>query len=78
MSTLYNNGTQIVIGDHITYGGKRGRVVFILDEGAFLEGFKSEDWAYLNEGIGIQLENGSIFCLQAPDEDLIPKKCSGE
>jgi hypothetical protein len=67
----YNNDTPIGLGDKVIYAGKPGRIVFIIQENAFLAGFKADDWAYLKQGIGLQLEDGELFCLDAADEDLI-------
>jgi hypothetical protein len=67
----YNDGRRITIGDNITYAGKRGRVVFVIQEEEFLEGYKPEDWLYLKEGIGVKLDDGELFCLDKADEDLL-------
>jgi hypothetical protein len=69
----YENGRKIILGDDVLYGGKPGKVVFLIEEGFFLPGFKKEDWDYRKKGIGLQMENGDIFCLDNPDEDLMPK-----
>ncbi len=69
----YENGKPIVVGDDVLYGGKSGRIVFLIEEGVFSPGFSEKEWSYKKKGIGIQLQDGSLFCLDEPDEDLIPQ-----
>ena len=72
MAKHYENGTRISVGDNVLYGGKAGQIVFLIEEGKFLVGYESSDWSYRKNGIGVRLTDGTLFCLDDPDEDLIP------
>ncbi|HEV2804214.1 MAG TPA: hypothetical protein VGW57_04695 [Chthoniobacterales bacterium] len=67
----YSNGVPLCIGDEVVYAGKQGKIVFVIQDAAFLEGYKPEEWNYLQKGIGVELKDGDLFCLDAVDEDLI-------
>jgi hypothetical protein len=70
MTHHYENGQRIVVGDQVIYGGHRGRVIFIIEEGAYATGVNRTDWLYRKNGIGIQLGDGTLYILDTPDEDL--------
>lgn len=72
MAKHYESGRRIVAGDKVTYGNKPGRVVFLIEEASFLPGFPKDEWEYLGSGIGIELDDGTVFHLKDADEDLIP------
>jgi len=71
MAAKYEDGSRIAVGDLILYGSKPGKVVFAIEDGLFAAGFRKEDWDYRRKGIGLQLENGEMFCLDDADEDLL-------
>ena len=58
------------MNDVVTYGGQLGKVVFIIETREFISGFKRAEWEYLNEGIGVELEDATLFHLDEVDEDL--------
>ena len=74
MSIYLENKQAISVGDLITYGGKSGRIIFIIQDGQFSPDYLEKDWSYLKKGIGIQIDGGDLFCLEEPDEDLILKQ----
>jgi hypothetical protein len=67
----YENGKKIQLGDKVSYAGMPGRIVFIVDEDLFLPSHPREEWSYVKQGLGVQIDGGDLFCLQEPDGDLI-------
>ena len=68
-SWRYHTGQPVRVGDRIRYDGP-GRVVFVVDDGSYAPDYPKEHWSYLRTGIGIVLDDGNMFVLNEPDEDL--------
>lgn len=66
----YPSGKEVKLNDAVTYGGQAGRVVFIIESAEFSPKFKKSEWDYLKKGIGIELEDSTMFHLDEVDEDL--------
>ena len=74
-------GRPIEVGDDALYGGERGRVVFVVEDGVFLTEYQpSAYWSgfYGGRGIGVECEINGLFFLPEPDEDLILVSWSSE
>jgi hypothetical protein len=62
----------ICVGDHVLYSGTPGVIVFVIDDDRYSVGYEKEGWAYLGKGLGLELQDGNLFHMDAPDEDLEP------
>jgi hypothetical protein len=71
MAYYYDTGERIIIGDVVRYGGEEGRIVFLIDEGAYAPGYPKHNWEFLRKGIGIAVTKmNAPFHLEDSDEDL--------
>ena len=70
--TYADSDKKIQVGDKVTYAGAIGTVVFIVDDDAYSEGFPKQHWSYLKNGFGIELQDGTLYHMNSPDEDLVP------
>ena len=66
----YINGESIQIGDTVHLGGDQsGVVVGIIDDDAYADGYRAEDWEYLGNGLIVSTDFGDLR-LDKPDEDF--------
>jgi len=66
----YPNGASVQIGDIVHLGGEQsGVVVGIIDDGEYAEGYREEDWKYLEHGLIVSTDFGDLR-LDEPDEDF--------
>lgn len=64
----YPDGQQILLGDFIeVFPGLNGRVVCLLEENLYEEGFLAEEWSFLKTGVLIKMSNGALAAF--PDTD---------
>ena len=67
----YKDGTEIHIGDWLRLAGRPGRVVFSIDTDQFSDAFPRDEWAYLGQGVMIEVEGIGLVHLTVPtDPDL--------
>ncbi len=71
----YHDSTQsIKVGDKVTHGGRRGIIVFVIDDDSYTDRYPRENWSYLGKGFGVELEEGewrgTLIHSDSPDEDL--------
>ena len=62
----------IRVGDHVTYCGEPGVIVFIVDDDSYSKDYERQHWSYLKRGFGFERVDGTLFHLDEPDEDLEP------
>ncbi len=67
----YATGEAIRIGDRITYAGRPGRVVFVIDTRSYSAEYPEEQWAYLERGFMITAEGFDLLFQEEADEDLV-------
>jgi len=72
MEQLYQNGTEIHVGDVVTYNGQRGQVVFVADRREYSERFPESDWPPSRHPTSFMIEfsNGALLELDYSDELL--------
>jgi hypothetical protein len=67
----YLNSERVIhVGDKVVYGGSSGVVVFVIDDDSYSDKYKKENWSYLGKGLGVELQDGTLYHLDSPDEDL--------
>lgn len=68
-------GTDMVMrtGDRVRYAGNSGTIVFVVDDDTYSEHYPRSNWSYLGSGLGIELDDGTLYHLDFPDEDLAPE-----
>ena len=69
--TYMDSGRTIHVGDQVEYFGTPGIIVFVIDDDMYSDGFDKKNWSYLEKGFGIVLQDGTLFHLDSPDEDLV-------
>ena len=78
MEQLYQNGTEIHVGDVVTYNGQRGEVVFVADRREYSETYPESDWPPSRHPTGFMIEfsNGARAKFDYPDEllEFVSKK----
>jgi hypothetical protein len=62
--------TVICVGDRVVYAGSRGVIVFIIDDDSYSGKYEKAHWSYLNKGLGVELDDGTLIHFDSPDEDL--------
>ena len=62
----------IRVGDRVTYAGSPGVIVFVIDDDSYSKAYERQHWSYLKKGFGFELDDGTLFHLDEPDEDLEP------
>ena len=74
----YMSGEEIRLGDFVDLGfgyGPQATVVVPIPSGPAAEGFKAEDWAYLESGFLLQAqEMGLVHYPEADDELLLIRR----
>jgi hypothetical protein len=68
----FDSDRMIQVGDKVRYAGSPGVIVFVIDNDSYSDRYRREDWSYLGKGFGVQLEDGTLFHFEFPDEDLEP------
>ena len=68
----FDTNKSVRVGDRILYAGSPGTVVYVIDDDSYSERFTSEQWSYLGKGLGLELEDGTLYHLDTVDEDLEP------
>lgn len=67
----YSDGRKINIGDKVELWLNRyGSVVCSIDDGAFTGDYPEEDWAYLEVGVLVKMDNGELMHYSVEDGDL--------
>ncbi len=62
----------IRVGDKVLHAGSSGVIVFVIDDDRYSDAYKKEDWSYLGQGFGVELQDGTLYHYDSPDEDLEP------
>lgn len=62
--------TLIRVGDHVRYAGEPGVIVYVIDDDKYSASYPKEHWSYLQHGFGVELQNGTLYQFEEPDEDL--------
>ena len=67
----YADGRHVAVGDRVRlWDGEYGLVVCSIDTGEFSGDYPKSAWAYLNSGILIRADDGTLFHYDEPDEDF--------
>ena len=64
--------TLIRVGDKVAYAGSPGVIVFVIDDDSYSDRYPKEAWSSLGKGLGLELQDGTLYHLDTPDEDLEP------
>lgn len=70
-SVSYQTGEEIRVEDNVLFGEARGKVVFVIDSQQFSSEYPQTEWAYLENGIGIETDKYGLIHETKPDEDLV-------
>lgn len=70
MVNYFQTSRVIKVGDRIRYGGRPGQIVFVVENRAFSPSHLKKEWCDIENGIGVRTDNGQLFLLPNPDEDL--------
>jgi hypothetical protein len=62
----------IRVGDNVAYAGSPGVIVFVIDDDSYSDAYDKKSWSYLGKGLGVELQDGTLYHLDSPDEDLEP------
>jgi hypothetical protein len=67
----YIDGTKIYVGDRVELVNQGyGVVVCSIDDALYMESYAKDDWSYLEKGVLIKMDNGSLIHYTEPDCDL--------
>ncbi len=66
----YFSGKKIQVDDIVQYGDSQGKIVFIVNTDCYSENYTKEEWAYLEEGFGVETEKYGLIHDSKPSEDL--------
>ena len=67
----YTTGEAIRTCDRISYAGRLGRVVFVIDTRSYSAEYPGEQWSYLERGFMVDAEGYGLVFHEEADEDLI-------
>ncbi|MCX7110325.1 MAG: hypothetical protein NTX45_09380 [Proteobacteria bacterium] len=68
---IYPNGVSVKVGDKIRlWNGCHGVVVCSIDTNEYTPYYSKAEWGYLETGIVIKSDNGSLFHYAEVDEDI--------
>ena len=68
---LYTNGVCVKLGDKVKlWNGSHGTVVCSIDTHEYTPTFPKAEWGYLETGIIIKSDEGSLFHYSESDEDF--------
>lgn len=68
----YFSGQTIQLGDRVRpWEDKGGTIVCIIADGLFSDEFSQADWAFLQKGLLIKMDDGQLIHCPEIDEDLI-------
>ena len=72
MDQRYQNGSEVRVGDMISYAGQKGTIMFVADRREYSDSYPESDWppSIYPTGIMIEFTNGARLFLDSPDEDL--------
>ena len=54
------------------YAGSPGAIFLVIDDDSYSERYDKKTWSYLGKGFGLELDDGTLYHLDTPDEDLRP------
>ncbi len=68
---LYPDGICVKLGDKVRlWNGSHGTVVCSIDTNEYTPNYPKSEWGYLEIGIVIKSDNGSLFHYAEADEDF--------
>ncbi|MEI7866829.1 MAG: hypothetical protein WCI11_02975 [Candidatus Methylumidiphilus sp.] len=68
---LYPDGVCVKLGDKVKlWDGSHGTVVCSIDTNEYTPSYPKAEWGYLETGIVIRADNGSLFHYTEADEDF--------
>ncbi|MBI3416334.1 MAG: hypothetical protein HY043_13650 [Verrucomicrobia bacterium] len=72
MDQRYENGTEIRVGDEVSYNGQKGKIVIVVDRDEYAPSFPKSEWPLPDEPTGFMIEftNGARLFLDSSDEHL--------
>jgi hypothetical protein len=72
MEQRYQNGSEVHVGDIVSYAGQRGAIMFVADRQEYSETYSASDWPPSRYPTGFMIEfiNGARLLLDSSDEDL--------
>jgi hypothetical protein len=72
MDQRYPNGSEVRVGDVVSYNSQRGTVVFVADRQEYSETYPESDWPLSRHPTGFMIEftNGARLFLDSSDEHL--------
>jgi hypothetical protein len=73
MDQRYQNGSEIHVGDLVTYNGQRGTIVFVADSREYSEKYPETHWpvASFPTGFMIECTSGARYFLESSDQYLV-------
>jgi hypothetical protein len=72
MEQRYEDGSEVHVGDQVSYAGWRGRIVIVVDRGEYAPTFPKVEWPLPGEPTGFMIEftDGGRLFLDSSDEHL--------
>jgi hypothetical protein len=68
----YADGQEVLLGDQVSLGGgMTGRIVAVIDTGAYSKGYLIEEWSYLLRGALVVSPEAGLVHYPASDQDLV-------
>lgn len=72
MDHRYTDGSEIHLGDVVSYSNQKGSIVFVADRREYSARYPESDWpaSQYPTGFMIEFTNGALLLLDFSDEDL--------
>ena len=72
MEQRYQNGSEVHVGDVVSYSGQKGAIMFVADRREYSDTFPESDWppSRYPTGFMIEFTNDACLFLDSSDEDL--------
>jgi hypothetical protein len=72
MGKYFESDVRVSAGQRVKHAGKPARIVFVVEENLYFGGYRSEHWAHLEKGIGIEEGDGTLYVYEEleSEEDI--------
>jgi hypothetical protein len=67
----YLDGTNVKLGDKVTYNNQKGTIVFLKGTSFDAKRFKPDEWTSVGSGLLIEFENGALLKLKNASDQLL-------
>ena len=79
MNQCYKDGSEIHIGDSVSFNRQKGKIVFVVDRDEYFTSFPESVWtkSQFPSGFMIQFTNGALL-FQSSCDELLEKDKEGD